>query len=1054
MKNRNERRHSTQLNSLVLISAFIIALAVVAVPFYSVRSSSLPTRNTSQPRVPSAAPAKVSQVDSLMASNSSSARWPSRFQPFLPESQPVVEGIATYDATCVTPKTDFQLTDVVCAKASGVPVTLFPWHVAWIDPAGLIQQSDIASTDDQTQYHFTPTSIGPWRVNLLRSNGAVRQSATFTVHDAANVTADVFVQKFVHADSASVPAGSNISFVVVVANNGPDAAVSVNLVDSVPSGGTLVQFTQQSGPDCLPAGSNNCTIASLANTDRAEFTAIYNTGSATPGDYETSATVSSTTNDSNTDNNTSTAKFSITTSTGATNCQIICPDNINATANTTESSQRGAHVTYPDPVSSGTCGSISSVPVSGSFFPVGTTVVNVTSETGDGACTFTVTVTDNGTNPPTITCPADPPPADANSNCEATVVIGNPTVTGDNVTFSGVRSDGKPLYNCDCFPPDPGDPTVACDIHGACTRRADAPFAAGVTTITWTAYSHDIAGPYLTPDAEEAHRTGSASCTQTITVNDINPPTITAANQVASADANCQAAVPDFSTIATVSDNCACASSDTSQICDSRQDITVTQDVAPGTLVGLGPHTIHLTANDGSSNNGGAGNSTTISVTFTVNDTTAPLITCPANILNVHTDAGICAATVNPGSATASDNCSTPTIVGVRSDAQALNALYPKGTTTITWTATDAAGNHSSCVQTITVIDVEPPTISCQADLIVDFDPAVNGATVNYTAPVGVDNCPGSTTTQIAGLASGATFPTGTTTNTFRVTDASGNTAQCSFKVTVALTSIIGLDSASLSGNALLDSYDSTGGYPATKGSLANFLSNGTVSDAGSSKVFGNVRSTRVGVTVSGTSQVTGNATAGTTVTKGASAIIGGTITNNALAPVMTLPSVPACGPPYSPNSGITGTYSYNSSTGDLTVSGINNATLANGAYCFHNVSLTNSGQLKVNGLVTIKITGTLSTSGATSLNNTTQIPSNLRILSSYSGANGVTFGNSTAVYLLLYAPNTSVTNSGSAPLFGTVAGKTITISNSGMLHYDTKLKTVWPDIWTLIFGP
>jgi hypothetical protein len=286
------------------------------------------------------------------------------------------------------------------------------------------------------------------------------------------------------------------------------------------------------------------------------------------------------------------------------------------------------------------------------------------------------------------------------------------------------------------------------------------------------------------------------------------------------------------------------------------------------------------------------------------------------------------------------------------------------------------------------------------------------------------------------------------------VTDGAGLTATCSFKVTVALTSIIGLDSISLSGNAVTDSYDSTGGYPATKGSLANLLSNGTVTVAGSSKAFGNVRSTRVGVSVLGTSQVTANATAGTTVTKGASAIIGGTITNNLLAPVMTLPSVPACGPPYSPNSGISGTYSYNSTTGDLSLSGVNIATLANGTYCFHNLTLTNSGQLKVNGPVTIKLTGTLNASGATSLTNTTAIPANLRILSSFSGSNGVTFSNGTNVYLLLYAPNTNVTNSGAAPLFGTIVGKTVTISNSGMLHYDTRLKTNWPDIWSLILGP
>ncbi|MCB0682321.1 MAG: HYR domain-containing protein, partial [Saprospiraceae bacterium] len=59
------------------------------------------------------------------------------------------------------------------------------------------------------------------------------------------------------------------------------------------------------------------------------------------------------------------------------------------------------------------------------------------------------------------------------------------------------------------------------------------------------------------------------------------------------------------------------------------------------------------------------------------------------------------------------------------------------------------------------------------------------GATVNYSTPSGSDNCPGATTIQTLGLASGATFPIGTTTNTFLVTDAAGNTASCSFDVTV-----------------------------------------------------------------------------------------------------------------------------------------------------------------------------------------------------------------------------------------------------------------------------
>lgn len=1124
---------------LVRLGAPVVLLFLVAAVFY------LPSTATSLRQISRASSSKSTVTTSPVAAANNVSHFRKNAHDFsglfafaAPNPQVGAESIATFAADCTTAKTDFDLGETVCAKATGVPDSLFPWRISWVDPAGFIRQSDPASTDDQTTYTYTlPSSSttvvndqvvdnrGTWRVNLTRSNGAVRQTARFIVHEPANPQADVFTQKFQRDSNDQIHTGDNVAFVVIVGNAGPDTSLVVHLVDSVPSGATLVSFTQNSGPICTPAGAIDCEIASMANGDVAEFTAIYNLGNP-PGTYQTSATASGTTPDPNTDNNTSTTEFSVQSGSGTATCDLTCPSSITTAANTTEGGQRGAHVTFADPEATGTCGSITSTPASGSFFPVGTTIVTATSETGNGSCSFSVTVEETSGST-TISCPPNKQ-ANADSNCEAIVTLGNPTTTGENVTITVTRSDGKPMYDC--------------DTNGEnCVRKSqDLPFPAGVTTVTWTAFSHDIPGPYATPEDEEAHRTGNASCSQTVTIDDVTPPTITPPTGLTvPADANCQAEVPDFTTGTTVSDNCACSSSDTSENCQGRETLVVTQDPAPGTLVGLGQHTVSLTANDGSSNNDGAGNTSTAQITFTVIDSTAPTIHCPANIttsndpgqcsatvnpgtatatdncdstptvngtrsdnqplsapypkgtttitwtatddannsssciqtvtvndtenptvscpanITTSTDPNLCSASVNPGTATATDNCPGATVSGIRSDAQPLNAPYPKGTTTITWTATDSSGNHSpSCTQTITVNDTQPPTITCQADIIADFDPAVNGAVVTYTAPVGTDNCPGATTTQIAGLASGSTFPVGTTTNTFKVTDGVGLTATCSFKVTVAITSIIGLDSASLSGNALVDSYNSTGGYPATKGSLTNFLSNGTVSVAGSSKVFGNVRSTRVGVSVLGTSLVTGNATAGTTVTKGSSATIGGTITNNALAPVMTLPSVPACGPPYSPNSGITGTYSYNPSTGNLSLSGINIATLANGSYCFNNVTLTNSAQLKVNGPVTIKLTGTISASGASLLNNTTLIPANLRILSSYSGSNGVIFGNGNSAYLLVYAPQTNVNNTGSAPIFGTIVGKTVTISNSGALHYDTQLKTIWPEIWTLILGP
>jgi len=720
-----------------------------------------------------------------------------------------------------------------------------------------------------------------------------------------------------------------------------------------------------------------------------------------------------------------------------------------------------ATVNYASPTTTGNCVNTVCTPPSGSSFPAGTTTVNCTatdSANNSVSCSFMVTVNGSGC---TLTCPGDVTQTATANQCDA--VVEYPAPTSNNCgtvscspasgsTFSAgvtvvtcTSSQGSTCsFNVTVIPAAaPTITTCATNKTVAVNANCEAaiPNLVGEVTATGcgvTISQSPAAGTIVSPGsvvvtitAENA--AGNTTCTATVTVVDNTPPVIISCPSASSAvaDANCHAAVPNVTGSVSATDNCTDAAS-----------LTITQYPAAGTSVGVGTTTITITVKDASNN------TATCSTTFTVNDTTPPTAVC-RNItvaLDASGNASITAADVDNGS---SDNC------GIASRTVTPNTFTcaNKGANAVTLTVKDPSNNSASCTATVTVVDNIPPAIACLADINVDFDPSIGGAVVTYTAPVGVDNCPGATTTQIAGLPSGATFPLGTTTNTFRVTDASGLTATCSFKVTVALTSIVGLDSVSIGGAAFVDSYDSSGGYPATKGSLANVLSNGTITFTNSGKVFGNVRSTRAGINMSGASQITGNATAGTTVSISGSATVGGTITNNQLAPLMTLPSVVACGPPYSPNSGISGTYSYNPSTGDLSLSGVNIATLANGTYCFHNVTLTNSAQLKVNGPVTIKITGTLNASGATSFTNTTGIPGNLRILSSYSGSGGVTIGNSTNVHLVIYAPNTGVSISGAAPLFGTVVGKTVTISNSGMIHYDTQLKSIWPDLWAMILG-
>lgn len=58
---------------------------------------------------------------------------------------------------------------------------------------------------------------------------------------------------------------------------------------------------------------------------------------------------------------------------------------------------------------------------------------------------------------------------------------------------------------------------------------------------------------------------------------------------------------------------------------------------------------------------------------------------------------------------------------------------------------------------------------------------SINGSCGTF----GIGEGPGLTVNQIAGLASGSTFPVGTTINTFEVVDAAGNATTCSFDVTV-----------------------------------------------------------------------------------------------------------------------------------------------------------------------------------------------------------------------------------------------------------------------------
>ena len=149
----------------------------------------------------------------------------------------------------------------------------------------------------------------------------------------------------------------------------------------------------------------------------------------------------------------------------------------------------------------------------------------------------------------------------------------------------------------------------------------------------------------------------------------------------------------------------------------------------------------------------------------------------------MNNDNGACGATVTY-SVTFADNCTGASMN--QTAGQASGTLFPIGATLNTFVVTDGSSNTATCSFTVTVTDAELPVITCPSDITQDTDANSCDAVVNFTAPTGTDNCPGATTVLGAGgLASGSTFPLGATTNTYTVTDASGNEASCTFTVTI-----------------------------------------------------------------------------------------------------------------------------------------------------------------------------------------------------------------------------------------------------------------------------
>jgi hypothetical protein len=293
-----------------------------------------------------------------------------------------------------------------------------------------------------------------------------------------------------------------------------------------------------------------------------------------------------------------------------------------------------------------------------------------------------------------------------------------------------------------------GDLTSAVE----CLPASGSTFALGTTTVNCSV---------------EDSKGSSDSGNFTVTVSDTTAPSLTVPSSAVVAEAT----GPTGATVNFANDVSA----------QDAVDANPTIDCTPasGSTFALGTTQVSCTATDDANN-------TSAAKTFDVKvvDTTAPALSnVPADITKEATGPnGAAASWAAPSASDLVDgnvavNCASSS--GLKS-----GDTFPLGTTQVTCTATDAAGNSANSSFNVKVQDTTAPVIASKADVSATAS-SVNGALVNYTSPATTDAVDGNGTANCT-PASGSQFAVGSTTVTCTATDAAGNSAQSTFKVNVA----------------------------------------------------------------------------------------------------------------------------------------------------------------------------------------------------------------------------------------------------------------------------
>ena len=304
---------------------------------------------------------------------------------------------------------------------------------------------------------------------------------------------------------------------------------------------------------------------------------------------------------------------------------------------------------------------------------------------------------------------------------------------------------------------------------------------AKVSSTTASGSAFPIGTTQVTITATDSFK-NSALCSFKVTVQKIvSTTTCTAGDKTLPIFANC----PQNKAITTPNGGAVVAWNEPS-VTANCYPVILTSNFSSGSFFSAGSTNVVYTATDVNKNVGTC--SFTVSVSTPdpcLTDNVKPnIVGCPSNlflILNTANNAsvGIWQAPI------ATDNCGA---VVLTSGNFASGYLFPAGQTTVTYTATDLKNNSSICKFTVNVAATKPcastaaPVFSnCPSNVTVNA--TGNSAAGTWTEPSATSTCGGLIIN--ANYFSGSFFPIGITKVVYSASDIVGNTAQCTFNVTV-----------------------------------------------------------------------------------------------------------------------------------------------------------------------------------------------------------------------------------------------------------------------------